>query len=55
MFVFSQKISTVIFDPWTAMSDQDRSSPYNFVIKSSRQGMRIAKISIRGLLPNSPT
>ena len=54
MFVFSQKILTVIFNPWTAMSDQDRSSPYNFVTKWSRQGTRIEKISIMGLLPNSP-
>ena len=32
------------------MSDQDRISPYNINTISSRQVMRIKKISIRGLL-----
>ena len=46
------------FNPLTPISDQDRISPYIINTISSRQVMKIRKISIRGLLvdpiPNSP-
>ena len=44
-------------NPLTPISDQDRISPYDINTISSRQVMRIKKISVRGLLvdpiPNS--
>ena len=38
-----------MFNPFTSMSDQDRISPYNTNTVSSRQVMRINKISSGGL------
>ena len=38
------------FNPLVPNSDQDRISPYTISTISSRQVMRIKKISIRGLL-----
>ena len=38
---------TAFFNPLTPMIDQDRISPYNINIISSRQVMRIGKILIR--------
>ena len=38
-----------IFNPLTPISDQERISPYNIKTISSRQVMRIRKISVRGL------
>ena len=37
-------------NPFTPVSDQERISLYNINTESSRQVMRIKKISIRGLL-----
>ena len=46
-------------NPLTPMNDQDRISPYNINRISSRQVMKINKISMRGLfvdpIPNSQT
>ena len=47
-----------MFNPLTVMIDQERISSYSVNTISSRQVMRIKKISVRGLLvdpiPNSP-
>ena len=48
---------TLFINPLTPFGDQDRISPYTTNTISSRQAMRIKKISIRGWLvdqiPNS--
>ena len=41
-----------MFNPFTSMSDQDRISPYDTNTVSSRQVMRINKISSGGLSVN---
>ena len=42
--------STDTFNPLTPMSDQDRTSPYNFNTISSRQVMRIKKNVSQGIV-----
>ena len=53
MVLISITIYTLViasFNPLVPNSDQDRVSPYTISTISSRQVMRIKKISIRGLL-----
>ena len=47
--VLVQYVEIPYFNPLTPISDQERISPYNIKTISSKQVMRIRKISVRGL------